>query len=249
MTNSKDRIYSQQQRSQGNFKFDERVARVFEDMISRSVPGYQQILAMLPSLVRQFHMPGLRYYDIGCSLGAGMLAIANTLNSIERISSESPSAVIGIDNSGPMLIQARRNLDAVEFSNFELREQDAVTSDIDSAVLVLMNFTLQFIPLAERAGLIAKIAQGLVAGGALVLSEKLHFDEPSIDQLLTEVHHQYKAGQGYSRLEISQKRDAIENVLIPETLETHVARLKEAGFSTVTPWVQNLQFVSILAIK
>jgi len=229
----------------GSFRFDARVADVFNDMISRSVPGYTQILTMLPTLVKQLKQPSSNYYDLGCSLGAGMLAIAQGLNERDLANAH----IIGIDNSTAMLNQAANTLSTFDDVSFELKEQNIQHCDINNAAIVLMNFTLQFIPLNERIAMIKKIYSGLQTGGALILSEKIKFESTSTHELLTDIHHQYKADQGYSQLEIAQKRDAIENVLIPETLETHTQRLKDAGFRIITPWVQNLQFLSILAIK
>lgn len=248
MNSNKDQIYRSAQLAEparpGSFVFDQRVASVFADMISRSVPGYQQILEMLPTLTRQFKVANSNYYDLGCSLGAGMLAISEGL---EQMSGH----IIGVDNSSAMIEQAKHNLSELDAKagRYSLLEKDLLEIEIESAAMVLMNFTLQFIPLAERDALIEKIYAGLHNGGSFVLSEKIKFNNHKTNLALIDIHHQYKADQGYSQLEISQKRDAIENVLIAETLETHTKRLKNAGFSVVTPWVQNLQFISILAIK
>lgn len=241
MNNSTDQIYADKPAAPGEFKFDARVARVFSDMISRSVPGYDQILNLLPTLVRQFKQDDGLYYDIGCSLGAGMLAMTQGLDRRSRI--------IGIDNSEPMLKQAEIALSSIPEHDYSLLCEDATNSSISNAAMVLMNFTLQFIPLEQRSGLIANIYRGLKPGGVLVLSEKIKFKNTHTNTTLIDIYHQYKADQGYSQLEIARKRDAIENVLIPETLLDHIQRLNEAGFTVVTPWIQNLQFVSILAIK
>ncbi len=248
MNSNKDQIYQSSEPENptkpGSFVFDKRVALVFNDMISRSVPGYQQILEMLPTLTREFRSEHSNYYDLGCSLGAGMLAMAEGLSNMSV-------NIIGIDNSSAMIAQAEQNLTILDSKNtsYTLLEQDLLHSDIRSAAMVLMNFTLQFVALEKRDQLIQKIYDGLLEGGSLILSEKIKFDDKNTDQALIRIHHQYKADQGYSQMEISQKRDAIENVLIPETLKTHTRRLKSAGFRVVTPWVQNLQFISILAIK
>jgi tRNA (cmo5U34)-methyltransferase len=248
MTTNKDQIYRTDEAATlakpGSFVFDARVASVFTDMISRSVPGYQQILEMLPTLTRQFRVENANYYDLGCSLGAGMLAMSEGLDQMS-------GHIIGVDSSIAMIRQAERNLTAIDSNNsrFSLLDNDLLDIEIESASMVLMNFTLQFIPLALRDDVVAKIYAGLLNGGILVLSEKIKFDNVKTNDALIDIHHQYKADQGYSQMEISQKRDAIENVLIPETLETHIKRLENAGFSVVTPWVQNLQFISILAIK
>jgi len=252
---NKDQIYqardNQPRAKRGSFVFDKRVATVFEDMISRSVPGYQQILEMLPTLTRQCQgsqTPEMQanYYDLGCSLGAGMIAMTQGLDPEAR-----NTTVVGIDNSAAMIDQARQNIDLLEnqITDTKLIEQDLLASEISSAMMVLMNFTLQFIALEHRDHLIQRIYDGLHSNGYLVLSEKITFDDNATNQALISIHHQFKADQGYSQLEIAQKRDAIENVLIPETLEAHTIRLKNAGFRIITPWVQNLQFISILAIK
>lgn len=248
MTNKHDRIYTDLQTNVKPFKFDKAVADVFQDMISRSVPGYQQILELLPTLVQHFKNVNGNYYDLGCSLGAGMAALALGMGDKKR-------RVIGIDNSNAMLSQADKHLaeaatdGGVNANCFTLQCEDIRHSPIDNAAMVIMNFTLQFVPQNDRDALIQRIYNGLNNDGVLVLSEKLTFSDSAIDQTLIDIHHQYKSDQGYSQLEIAQKRDAIEDVLIPESLATHQKRLSEAGFSIVTPWIQNLQFVSILAIK
>jgi len=247
MSDKQDQIYRQNEAStatsKGSFKFDAQVANVFSDMISRSVPGYRQILEMLPTLVKELQAGGINYYDLGCSLGAGMMAISKGVDKKTR------SQIIGIDNSAHMLKQAKQRLEAVNGFEFELREQNIQDTNIENASMVLMNFTLQFIPLEERDKMIQTIFDGLAKGGALILSEKIKFKDLATNQCLIDIHHQYKADQGYSQLEIARKRDAIENVLIPETLDTHIERLQSSGFSIITPWVQNLQFISILAVK
>ena len=112
-----------------------------------------------------------------------------------------------------------------------------------------MNFTLQFIPLVERKDILAKIYNGLNKGGCLILSEKLAFADIDENEMQIDLHHAFKKSNGYSDLEIAQKRSALENVLIPETKEMHVQRLKETGFIQVFPWFQCFNFSSFIAIK
>lgn len=259
MPTEQDTLYAQPLTHVDGFRFDEKVARVFADMISRSVPGYTQILALLPTLVKSIKVsskhtndnPPQNYYDLGCSLGAGLAAMAQGFeNNLDEQNSTEPNHFIGIDNSKAMLEGARKALDTLNSTqNFELQHGDINDAKLSNAAAVLMNFTLQFIPLEQRDALIEKIFGALHHGGFLVLSEKIKISDVTTEQHLIDIHHQYKSDQGYSQLEISQKRDSIENVLIPETLSTHVERLKKAGFNVITPWIQNLQFVSILAIK
>jgi tRNA (cmo5U34)-methyltransferase len=131
----------------------------------------------------------------------------------------------------------------------KLVDKDICEISIDNASMVVMNFTLQFIPIEKRVALIEKIYAGLNPGGCLVISEKLRFEPDSLDSLLSDLHHQFKRAQGYSELEISQKRDSIENVLIPETLDNHIQRLRACGFQSASPWFQCFNFCSLVAIK
>jgi tRNA (cmo5U34)-methyltransferase len=126
---------------------------------------------------------------------------------------------------------------------------DIQNIDISNASVVVMNFTLQFIPLPERKEIMAKIYNGLNEGGCLILSEKLAFPDADENETQIDLHHAFKKSNGYSDLEIAQKRSALENVLIPETQETHLQRLKETGFSQVFPWFQCFNFASFIAIK
>ena len=159
-------------------------------MIARSVPGYRQILEMLPTLTRQFSYEGKNYYDLGCSLGAGLLAMSQGLDGTEV-------SLIGVDNSAPMLEHAANNLEGL---NAELIEDDLLSIELENAGMVLMNFTLQFIALEHRGELANRIYQSLTPGGALVLSEKIRFEDDKTEQTLIDIHHQFKADQGYSCL-------------------------------------------------
>jgi tRNA (cmo5U34)-methyltransferase len=130
-----------------------------------------------------------------------------------------------------------------------LRCEDVLDTDIRDASVTTLNFTLQFVPLADRADLLARIAQATRPGGALILSEKLRFDDDTDQEIQTRLHHEFKRANGYSDLEISQKRSAIEHVMIPETLDAHRQRLLNVGFERALVWYQCFNFVSILAIK
>ena len=225
------------------FVFDGSVVDIFPDMIQRSVPGYQTIINHTGELADRFVQENSHCYDLGCSLGASTLAIR------ERIEGRNAS-IFAIDNSQAMLDKLTNILQA-QPSDIEttLIKNDICNIQITNASLVVLNFTLQFIPLAQRSELISKIYNGLNPNGCLIISEKLHFEPESLNQLLTELHHQFKRDQGYSDLEISQKRDAIDKVLLPETLATHIQRLKTCGFKSASPWFQCYNFGSLIAIK
>ena len=131
----------------------------------------------------------------------------------------------------------------------EVREADIRDVEIENASFAVLNFTLQFISPTERADLLRRVCDGMHAGGALVLSEKIHFEDAAQQALMTELHHDFKRAHGYSELEIAQKRTALENTLVTETMESHQQRLQEVGFSNVSLWFQCFNFVSILAVK
>ena len=130
-----------------------------------------------------------------------------------------------------------------------VRQADIVELEIETASLVVMNFTLQFIAEGERQTLVNKIYAGMNKGGAFLLSEKIKSNNEAEENRLISLHHAFKKANGYSDLEISQKRSSLEQVLLPETVEQHIDRLNKAGFSEVMVWFQCFNFVSLLAIK
>jgi len=234
----RDAIYTTEIHPDG-FSFDDKVARVFADMIGRSVPGYGQTLQMVELLAHQYAQPGSRLYDLGCSLGASTMALRHG-------SADKDCTVIGVDNSPAMVERCKQQLND---DSVEIHCQDILDTDIHHASVVALNFVLQFIAKAERPDLLATIYQGLMPGGVLILSEKISFAEAEENQRQTALHEAFKRAQGYSDLEISRKRTALEDVLIPETEDVHQRRLTQAGFSSTSTWFQCFNFISMIAIK
>lgn len=236
----RDTLFAAPLAQPGPFRFDAAVADVFADMIARSVPGYALTLQMLEVAARRFARAGTACYDLGCSLGASTLAM--------RRHAPDAARVVGVDASQAMIDRARAIASREpRMAGIEFRCEDIRCTGFDPASLVALNFTLQFVPMDERAALLGRIRAALVPGGCLVLSEKLAFADPGTAELLATLHHEFKALAGYSELEIAQKRSALENVLLPETLEAHRVRLAAAGFGRVTVWLQCLKFVSLIA--
>lgn len=242
-TPAKDNLFAQPRPHLVDFAFDEQVARVFPDMIRRSVPGYDTVIAMLGVFAHHYVQPHSRVYDLGCSQGAATLALRRHI--------QAPDVkIVAVDNAPAMIERCQHNIAAdLSPSEVELRCEDILQTAIENASLVALNFTLQFLPPEQRDSMIGNIARGLNVGGALVLSEKICFSAPEQHALFTDLHHDFKRLNGYSDLEISQKRQAIENVLIPETLEQHQQRLLQQGFKQVQCWFQCFNFVSIVAVK
>jgi tRNA (cmo5U34)-methyltransferase len=238
-----DRIYNQRQSASSDFQFDAAVARVFPDMIRRSVPGYTTIIPMIGVITARYVQGNSHCYDLGCSLGAATLAMRHGIG-------DQQSTIIGVDNSEDMIDRCQHVIALDDHTApVSLRCEDILTTSLERASVTALNFTLQFIPPEERATLLQRIAEATLPGGALILSEKIAFASADEQALQIALHHDFKRANGYSDLEISQKRSALEQVLIPETVETHRARLKDAGFEHVITWYQCFNFVSLLAIK
>jgi tRNA (cmo5U34)-methyltransferase len=232
------------------FAFDDQVASIFEDMINRSVPGYSTIISMIGVLAERYCGAGSTIYDLGASLGGASFAVAQQLLHDDY-------RIIAIDNSEAMTSRLSAKLAALGNSGSEnkktnridCRHEDLRDSEIKDASMVILNFTLQFIEPAAREAVMHKIYDGMRPGGLLVISEKIQFPDPALNELFIDLYHRFKETQGYSKLEISQKRTALENVLIPETLAAHRERLNGAGFHSVDTWFQCFNFASMVAFK
>ncbi|WP_372612500.1 carboxy-S-adenosyl-L-methionine synthase CmoA [Halomonas sp.] len=239
----RDAIFSTPLDRVAQFSFDEQVVACFPDMLRRSVPGYGQILGMLGLIAARHLRHGAHVYDLGCSLGAGGLALAGQL---------APAAFryTGVDLSPAMVVQARQTLTAeCPAHDMEVIEGDIRQIAYRPSGMVLLNFTLQFLAPAERDAVIGELFQALEPGGVLILSEKIVAEDEAENAWLVERYHDFKRANGYSELEISQKRTALENVLLPDTLATHHHRLARAGFSRAHTWFQFLNFASLVAVK
>ena len=241
----KDSLFENTITEPGDFVFDKRVVGVFPDMINRSIPGYGTIVPMIGMLARRYARPNTCLYDLGCSLGAVTLAMRNAV-------AVQGARIVAVDNAPAMVNGLRKTLDQHPDPSLlpvELRQEDVCDTSINNASVVVLNFTLQFVDPAHRARLLETIAGGLEPGGILVLSEKILFEDSDEQLLQTEWHHDFKRAQGYSELEIARKRDALENGMIPESLEQHREHLFKAGFRSVHTWFQGFNFMSLVAFR
>jgi len=226
-----------------DFAFDDAVADVFPDMIRRSVPGYETIIAQLGVFANQYAKQGTRIYDLGCSLGAATLSMHRQTRTLDI-------KHIGIDNSEAMIKRCKARLERLmPEAKLQLICEDIENTQIENASIVVVNFTLQFLTPDSRLDLLKNIYAGLIPGGILILSEKLEFEDKKENQHFIDWHHGFKRANGYSDMEISQKRAAIENVLIPDSLNQHFNRLKQAGFDESYQWFQSFNFASLVALK
>lgn len=238
-----DKIYTAYRERVADFVFDESVAAVFDDMIRRSVPGYATVIAMTKIFAEHYARANSVCYDLGCSLGAGTLALRKGIT-------QPGCEVIAVDNSAAMVKQCSELLDADDSAvPVEVRLADIQNVPIENASIVVMNFTLQFLSPDRRDSMIQKIYNGLQPGGVLLLSEKTVFEDADKQAFETDMYHEFKKLMGYSEMEVAQKRKALENVLLPESLEAHRRRLQTAGFAKTYVWFQCFNFISLAAFK
>lgn len=243
MSDDQDKLFARNRALTTGFRFDEQVVKVFPDMIARSVPGYELVVPMIGMLARRYAQPDSHIFDLGCSLGAASLAMSLAV-------SADGARITAVDNSEAMVARCKSNVaEKGGAVPIDVRLQDILDTPIENASVVVLNFTLQFLDLDQRQSLINGIAAGLRAGGVLIISEKIRFEDELEQADQTVWHHDFKRAQGYSELEISQKRNALEDVLRPETEASHFNRLHTAGFSRYHRWFQCFSFASYIAFK
>lgn len=239
----KDQVFAIKIERVSPFEFNKEVARVFDDMLNRSVPFYMESIKRQSQLVGEYYQDGSRIYDLGCSHGNIGMLILNRLKG-------KPFSMVGVDNSKPMIEKYKKRLG----NHDNIPQIDLVCGflediQIKNASVVLINLTLQFLDMGKRDDLIKKIYQGMNPNGILLLTEKTVHETKMLEDLQIKFYKTFKVENGYSELEISQKRDALDMVLIPDTIETHKNRILKAGFTIFDVWLKWFNFASMIAIK
>lgn len=238
-----DRVFAEKKDPIPPFEFNREVTAVFDNMLTRSVPLYQESIQRQAQMALGFYQAGTRIYDLGCSHGnLGMLILEQF--------EQKPFAMVACDSSLPMIERYQSRLGKkASPSPIDLVWGRMEEISIDNASVVLINLTLQFLEREKRDGLIQKIYKGLVPGGILLLTEKISHSSKQVSDLAQAFYGRFKRENGYSDLEISQKREALEKVLMPEPLETHLQRIDRAGFPACEVWLKWFNFASMVAIK
>jgi tRNA (cmo5U34)-methyltransferase len=236
---AKDRVFETKIEKQ--FQFDESVALVFDDMLNRSVPFYRENIDLITQVIDSYTVEDSRVLDLGSST-------ASLLLEIERKLSEKRLHLIGIDNSTAMVEQARKKISALK-SGIKLLEGDILTLDYPEVDIAVLNYTLQFIRPLQREKLLSKIYSSLSDGGVLIITEKVISSEPKLNKKLIDIYYRFKKSQGYSEYEIVQKREALENILVPYTEEENRKLLQSAGFSHIETLFRWVNFSTFIAIK
>ena len=234
----KDKVFNQ--KIEKKFEFDEAVASVFDDMLSRSVPFYDEVRRLIISLILAEEADGKKVLDLGSSTAKFLLELSGKMQTAMQLK--------GIDNSQAMLDRARQKSQAFG-AELELEYADMLSYPYRDEDIVVANYTLQFIRPMQRTVLVQKICDGMKEGGLFIFSEKVIFGDKRLDKQMIDIYYDYKKAQGYSEYEIAQKREALENVLIPFTIEENVQMCRDAGFRQVDTIFQWANFVTFLVKK
>ena len=239
---SKDRLFHKKMKP-SSFSFNQEVAEVFPDMLERSIPGYRTTINSIRFLSSKYSKKGTNCYDLGCSLGASSIALGEG-------AAHNDCRIMAVDKSSSMTkkfseIIKQEKLDL----NIQIFNEDILDTKITNASIVIMNFTLQFIRKKDRQLVLDKIYNGLNDGGLLILSEKITQGDKKINNLLIDLHENFKLEKLYTREEIENKKESIKNVLVEDDIETHQSRLSKSGFTKFGIWLQHFNFASFVAIK
>lgn len=226
-----------------DFAFNKNVAAVFDDMVDRSVPYYREIQRLTGQLAADFAKPGTRIYDLGCATGTTMALMDHCI--------DEPVTLVGVDNSAEMLEKCSQKLQLASIRNsYELIEAD-LNKDLSlhNASVVLLVLTLQFVRPLHRERLMRQVYEGLNPGGCVILVEKVLGESSHLNRLFIEHYYEMKRTKGYTEMEIAQKREALENVLVPYRLTENLDLLAKIGFSEEDTFFKWYNFCGIVAVK
>lgn len=243
MESAKDEVFKESVSRSSDFKFTSKVAGVFDDMVNRSVPFYEEMQRMISELAANHYLVSAAVYDLGCSTGTTMIHMDPYIP--ENIE------FIGVDDSQSMLDKCRTKLEAAGFKRPVKLEVADLNGDVNitNAGVVVLCLTLQFVRPINRERLIKKIYAGLNPGGSVIIIEKILAEDSSFNRDFIQYYYDMKRRNHYSEMEISQKREALENVLIPYKLSENITLLREAGFSHVEVFFKWYNFSGFIAIK
>lgn len=243
MATAKDKLFSEQINSINDFDFGSKTAEVFDDMLERSIPLYRELQRMTGELANEFAVPGTNVYDLGCSTGITLHTLCSAIDKDVKF--------VGVDYSEAMLEKARENFSQLGVKrNFIFQRADLNEGiTITNASVVVLNLTLQFVRPLYRDILIRQILSGLVENGCLILVEKVLGNDSLFNRMFIKFYYDMKKRNGYSEIEISQKREALENVLIPYRVDENFELLRKNGFQHIDTFFKWYNFCGMLAVK
>ncbi len=240
---TKDKIFATRKKIVEDFNFGVKTAAVFDDMLTRSVPFYAEVQRMMGEIAADYAVDGTRLYDLGCSTGATLMAVDSLM---------APGVTyVGVDYSADMLKKLKEHISKEGIK----RRVELVCGDlnkgikVENASVVVMNLTLQFVRPLYRHQLMSDIAKGINKDGCMILVEKVLSPDSTLNRFFIKYYYEFKKRNGYSKLEISQKREALENVLVPYQVNENIELLKSSGFSEVEIFFKWYNFCGFLAVK
>jgi tRNA (cmo5U34)-methyltransferase len=238
----KDKVFKEKKKVE-DFKFGAHVVSVFDDMVTRSVPFYLEIQRMMTEIAKDFAIPGTNIYDLGCSTGTTLLNLDKVL--------PLDVTMIGIDDSKEMLEKCKNNFETEKVKRkYDLQLLDLNKGvKIENASVVVICLTLQFIRPLYREKLIADIYNQMNDNSCLILIEKVLGEDSLFNRLFIDYYYDYKRRNNYNEMEISQKREALENVLIPYKLMENRELLIDKGFKHVETFFKWYNFCGMVAVK
>ncbi|TAK61522.1 carboxy-S-adenosyl-L-methionine synthase CmoA [Methylobacter sp.] len=239
----KDQVFKEAIQKTADFKFGTAVASVFDDMVNRSVPFYGEMQRMIAEQAADYAKSGTDVYDLGCATGTTLIGMNTSINEDIRF--------IGIDDSPEMLVKCQTKLEEAGFKRpFELRVADLNQNvDISNASVAILCLTLQFVRPINRAKLLKCIFDGLHRGGVLILVEKILAEDGVFNRDFIKYYYNHKRRNNYSEMEISQKREALENILIPYKSTENITLLLDTGFAHCEVFFKWYNFVGLIAVK
>ena len=101
MESPKDELFRERRQAK-DFDFGEDTAKVFDDMLERSVPFYAETQRMIGEMAADFAIPGTNLYDLGCSTCTTFLQIDSLIAKGVKF--------IGTDYSEAMITKAKEKL-------------------------------------------------------------------------------------------------------------------------------------------
>jgi tRNA (cmo5U34)-methyltransferase len=238
-----DNIFEQKLAKSTDFTFDKTVVNVFDDMVVRSVPYYLEIQRMMTEIIKDYAVPGTSLYDLGCATGTTMLSINTVLDDSVHF--------VGVDDSPQMLESCRNNLNEKGMTRpFDMLEADLNQGlKIKNASVVVLCLTLQFIRPINREKLLKQIHEQLNEGGCVILVEKVLGESTEFNRQFIKYYYDMKRRNNYADMEISQKREALENVLIPYKASENIQLLLDAGFHSCETFFKWHNFAGFVALK
>ncbi|HMO17646.1 MAG TPA: carboxy-S-adenosyl-L-methionine synthase CmoA [Oligoflexia bacterium] len=228
------------------FAFNAKVAAVFDDMVSRSIPAYPEVQEMSARLSTIFVVDNSSIFDLGCSTGTSIIKIAQALTEFDKRN----ISIYGVDSSLDMLERCKEKISAFSLENkISLLSDDLRQLKITNASLVIAHYTLQFLPPSTRPAILKSIYDGMLSGGAFIFSEKVHHNNDTLEEFIVSSYYDFKKDNGYSDQENFRKRQALENVLLTHSLEENISLLHQAGFDSVEILNKTMCFTTIVAVK